>query len=57
MKKFGDFMLGVFGLCIFAFALVMGFVIFGLALSLFFALLPYLILGYLVAWVIKAFNS
>ena len=50
-------MLGVFGLCIFAFALVMGFVIFGLALSLFFALLPYLILGYLVAWVIKAFNS
>ena len=50
-------MLVVVGGCVFSVLLVMGFVLFGLAVSFVFALLPYVILGFLVAWVLKALTS
>ena len=57
MDKLGDFMLVVVGGCVFSVLLVMGFVLFGLAVSFVFAILPYVLLGFLVAWVLKALTS
>ena len=57
MDKLGDFMLVVVGGCVFSILLVMGFVLFGLAVSFVFAILPYVLLGFLVAWVLKALTS
>ena len=57
MDKLGDFILAFIGVCVFSVLLVMVLVLFGLAVSFFFALLPYVILGFFGAWVLKALTS
>lgn len=54
MKNIGNFILGVIGIGIAGIALVMGVTLFVFAFSVLIAILPYLILGFLVAWAIKA---
>jgi hypothetical protein len=57
LDKIGNFIMGVTGICILTIIFVMGLVLFGLFASLAFALLPYVIFGFLIVWVAKAVFS